>query len=456
MARTKRSAKLDSKKARWSLLAGRMHQEPLVGKGRYICYRRPPGEGAGSFFARMVDPANPGRIKQSRLGSADDLADADGRGVLTYAQADAAARNWFTDVERQALLRDEGVEMLGDGPMTVLEALHFYFNHQDQLGKKAVRGDRQRADVWIIPELGEIPVAKLSRTKLSAWLYRIATAPRKIRAKLKGKGKGKVKKRKDPVAPKTEDEIRSRKASANRILAVLKAALNLARQRGLVTCGDDAWALVKPYRNAGRSRMRFLSIQEQIRLVNNCPEDFKALVQVALFTGARFGELAGLVVQDFNTEGGTLWIAPGKTGKGRHILLSDEAQDFLKGCTAGRSSGEVIFLRKSCESPKNRTFDRLRGWRKSEQFLPMKAACKAAKIDPMTFHELRHTAASLWVNRGVPLAYVAHQLGHADTRMVSQHYGHLCPDAMAKAFRGLEPLGIAGPAKIEALKIQGA
>ena len=56
----------------------------------------------------------------------------------------------------------------------------------------------------------------------------------------------------------------------------------------------------------------------------------------------------------------------------------------------------------------------------------MVEACARAKIKPAVgFHQLRHTWASLAVMNGVPLMVVARNLGHANTRMVEKHYGHL-------------------------------
>jgi integrase len=84
----------------------------------------------------------------------------------------------------------------------------------------------------------------------------------------------------------------------------------------------------------------------------------------------------------------------------------------------------------------------------------MATACTAAGLDPLGFHELRHSYASMLVNAGCPLAYVAAQLGHTDTRMVEKHYGHLAPNAMAESIRTLMPkLGLTGVAKIEPLKV---
>jgi integrase len=55
----------------------------------------------------------------------------------------------------------------------------------------------------------------------------------------------------------------------------------------------------------------------------------------------------------------------------------------------------------------------------------MRQACIIAKFDPMGFHQLRHSYASMAVMSGLPLLILAENLGHTDTRMVERHYGHL-------------------------------
>ena len=57
----------------------------------------------------------------------------------------------------------------------------------------------------------------------------------------------------------------------------------------------------------------------------------------------------------------------------------------------------------------------------------------------ISFHILRHTWASLAVMNGVPLMVVAKNLGHADTRMVEKHYGHLATELIADAIRAGAP-----------------
>ena len=111
------------------------------------------------------------------------------------------------------------------------------------------------------------------------------------------------------------------------------------------------------------------------------------------------------------------------------MVLTDDGMKLFRQLTAGRSGGETL-LRKASG----------RDWEKSHQTRPIAEACGRAKIAPaINFHGLRHTWASHAVMNGVPLLVVAKNLGHADTRMVEKHYGHLCPSYVADAIRASAP-----------------
>jgi integrase len=60
-------------------------------------------------------------------------------------------------------------------------------------------------------------------------------------------------------------------------------------------------------------------------------------------------------------------------------------------------------------------------------------------VPAANFHALRHTYASLAIMNGAPLHVVARNLGHADTRMVERHYGHLAPSYVADEIRKAAP-----------------
>ena len=251
----------------------------------------------------------------------------------------------------------------------------------------------------------------------------------------------------------SEEEKRKRRNTSNRVLSILKAALNHALASNKVL-EPAPWRFVKPFKNVSSSRVRYLTISEQRKLVEACEPDFRALVQAALFSGARYGELTRLRVQDFNARNGSLYIEFSKSGKSRHVYLTEEAQAWFSQIIEGRDSCELLLTRGNVLRTKRKGIVEDKGWAPYDQVYCMNQACEAANLPFFTFHELRHTYASALVNHGVPLAYVAAQLGHTDTRMVERYYGHLSPNAQADSVRSLAPkLGISEAPKVQPLKI---
>jgi integrase len=164
-------------------------------------------------------------------------------------------------------------------------------------------------------------------------------------------------------------------------------------------------------------------------LLNACNPDFRDLVEAALQTGARYSELAALQVADYNADAATIHVRAAKSGKTRHIVLTDEGRHLFGRLCAGRPPSEPMLLQAGAGR-----------WLKGFHVRPMHAAVERAKLgDDVSFHVLRHTWASLAVMNGVPLMVVADNLGHADTRMVERHYGHLAPSYKADAIRAGAP-----------------
>jgi integrase len=136
-------------------------------------------------------------------------------------------------------------------------------------------------------------------------------------------------------ADKSADGTRKRRATANRILTVLKAALNHAWKSGHVA-SDDAWRRVKPFRAVERARVRYLSEAECVRLVNACEPAFRNLVRGAMLTGCRYSELTTMHVADFNADAGVVTVRESKAGKPRHVVLTAEGQKLFATLTAGK------------------------------------------------------------------------------------------------------------------------
>lgn len=415
MARTVRNSKLDTRSARARLvLRDSPYWVPLA-PGCALGYRK--GAKGGVWLAKIVR----GELRQqTALGPADDALDPDGMLAISYAQAQTRAREWFADVVRpEAPL----------GPYTVRQAIADYLDWFRTTGRKSLNETTASTNAFILPQLGSEDVRSLTPIRLRRWLMDIAAAPPRLRTR-PGQEQNVRDTADDPEAP------RRRHATANRILTVLKAALNHAWREGKVA-SDDAWRRVVPFREADAARVRYLDRGECGRLVNASPEPLRTLVRGALFTGARYSELARMRVADFSRDSGTLLVGTSKAGRVRHIELTAEGLEFFNGITAGRASGEFLFHRDGS------------AWGKSHQQRPLAEACRAAKVSPaVSFHVLRHTYASLMVMDGVPLMVVARNLGHTDTRMVEKHYGHLATSYVREAIRAATPLGIDSPTNV--------
>jgi integrase len=425
MARTLQDAKLNTRAARLRLKKRREPYWRSISEGLAVGYRK--GVKGGTWIARHYS-AEHGRRYQS-IGTTDDIADADGSHVLSFVQAQEGARKWFAHLARH----DRGE--VRSGPYTIRECFGDYLTWLEG-HRKTADDARYRINALILPKLGETQCDWLTTAEIQKWLRDLAASPARLRVK------------KDAKKPKFRelnksdgDALRRRRASANRTLTVLKAALNRAWREGKIP-SDEAWRRVEPFEEADAARVRYLTVAEAKRLLNACGPDFRRLAQAALVTGARYGELTALRGADYNPDSGTIHVRTSKSGKGRHIVLNDEGAALFKSLAAGKA-GDAVLLSKADATP----------WKAAHQARPMKDACKRAKIaPPVSFHVLRHTWASLAVMAGGPLMVVARNLGHSDTRMVERHYGHLAPSYVADAIRAAAPkFGIKPERKVVSL-----
>lgn len=413
MARTIRDAALDTRTARSRLKPRGKPYYRVMEEGVHLGYRRLKA-GAGKWVVRHY--VGDQKYEVETIGPADDLSDADGEKILNFSQVQAKAREIMVARANKAAGKA--------GPLTVKAAVDAYIAFLEAK-RKSAKFSRYAADAFILPNLGEIEVKALTKDQIEDWHHGLARAGARIRVK-----KGKEQRFREITDP--EEHQRRRKSSANRILTVLKGALNRAWREEKVA-SDNAWRAVEPFKGVDAARVRYLEIVEVARLLNTSDSDFRQLARGGVETGARYGELIRLNVSDFSHNSGTVSIRKSKSSKSRHIHLTEDGVAFFRSITAGRAGTAYMFLKESGEP-----------WKKDHQKDPMRDACERAKIyPPMGFHGLRHTWASHAVMNGVPLMVVAKNLGHSDTRMVEKHYGHLAPSYVADAIRAGAPRFVA-------------
>ncbi len=425
MPRTVRNPKLDTRSARTKLAARKSVYCTPITPGFTLGYRK--GAKGGVWIAKFV---RDGQRRETTIGPADDVMDADGIATLSFAQGQEKARHWFGQVAREA-----AGETGPSGPYTVADAVEDYMQWF-RAHRKSVRDTDYSIKTYILPDLGPAELSKLTPARLREWHRKIAETPPRLRTR-----KGEAQQYRDTSGD--PEAKRKRRATANRILTVLKAVLNHAWREGKIA-SDNTWRRVTPFKEADAARLRYLTRDECTRLVNACDPDFRQLVQAALVTGCRYGELTSFKVDDFNRDSGTVLVRESKSGKAHHTILANEGRAFFEEVTAGRPGDETLFLRADGKP-----------WRKAHQHRRTDEACERAAINPrISFHILRHTYATRLVMAGVPLQVVAQNLGHADTRMVEKHYGHLTSSYVADTIRTAAPeMGIGSAGKVAVLKL---
>lgn len=401
MSRLVRDARLETREARRKLQKRKVPYWRIVVEGIHLGYYK--GKHNGMWYVKARSPE--GKYAWLALGVADDFSDADGTSVLNYSQAQDQAK-----IIGNKIRHGEDYQA---NKYTVNEATKNYLDSFIANGKKSLYSTKKQIETHIQPVFGDKLVSSLTYRQLDAWKNTLATSDRRLRTAIGKKQKFKTENNND-----TEYQ-RKRRASANRIITIFKAILNHAFKTDRVK-SNEAWLKLKPFSNVSEPKIRFLNEADSLRLLNACDPDFRLLVRGALLTGARYGELTALKVEDY-TDTNTIYIHQSKSGKPRYIPLNEEGVTFFDDLIIGKKSDEFIFTRSNNSQ-----------WKKNYQVRPLISACKIAKIQPViTFHDLRHTYASALAMKGVPLQVIAVVLGHADTRITHKHYAHLMPSYIA-------------------------
>ncbi len=205
----------------------------------------------------------------------------------------------------------------------------------------------------------------------------------------------------------------------------MKHAFSLAVREWEWTRDNPVKKISMEKENNGRDR--WLTEDEEKRLLEEASEWLREIIAFALNTGMRLGEILSLTWKAVDLNRRTATIFKSKNGERRTIPLNEMASEVLKGRAKVRSrKTDLVFFNEN-----HAVYDY------SNPEKAFRSALDKAKIQDFRFHDLRHCFATKLVQRGVDLYKVQLLLGH-QTPLMTQRYPHHYPESLRE---GVEALG---------------
>jgi integrase len=268
----------------------------------------------------------------------------------------------------------------------------FMAEHVASKRKASTAREYQRiAKLYVVPRLGRRPISDIKRQDIA----------------------------------KLHHELAGKPYQANRTLALLSKFFNWAEKHGLRPDGSNPCRHIEKYRESRRER--FLSEAELARLGDALREAERdnlatpwaiAAIRLLIFTGARLSEILTLQWDHVDADHGLLLLPDSKTGK-KAIRLNTPAREVLE--SVPRLDGNPFVI---CgERPGQHLVNLQKPWRRIR---------KAAGLDDVRIHDLRHSFASVGASSGQSLIVIGKMLGHSQPATTAR-YAHLADDPVKAA-----------------------
>lgn len=383
--------------------------------GRHVGYYKGPR--GGTWLARTGEA---GSYREHKLGTADDTLDANEKDVLSFGQAQAAARAWF---DQLALEQDA---MGGSISKTVRSAVESYIKARDK--KEAARQGRAVKS----SAAHKLKLHVLANEDLAgAELHKLTAATlRKWRADLPG------------TAASRQRITNDFKAALNE--AAPSAAIRLTIKEGLASPKNEAH---EPHdEEAADIESKILTDDEIRRLLKaihaaDTDGDLYRLCLVMAATGARFAQLRRLKVRDVQGDRSRIMVPAshkGRVGSAPRasvpVPVGQDVIDALLLVTKGRKAGDPLLERwRHVQERVTRAWvrDSRGSWQSAAELArPIRAAVKAAELgDAVSAYSFRHSSIVRALREGLPVRLVA-QLHDTSIAMIERNYTRFMADAL--------------------------
>jgi integrase len=289
--------------------------------------------------------------------------------------------------------------------------------HEVELKPSTAKSYRDKIRLYLVPAIGHERVQTLSPSRLSV-VFRDMQQ--------RGGADGK------PVSPRTVEFAR----------AVLRRALKDAVVDRLIEVNPVVGSKT-PKRDGKPKHTTWTGEQAQMFLEATAGTRWAPLWQLALATGMRRGELMALIWQCVDLDAGIVSVEASTAEVGKDLVTTtpknherrkvqldrhtvavlrawrrQQAEERLAWGTAYEDTEGIVFTRENGSRPRPNAI--------SKAFLRARVSC--LELPRITFHDQRHTHATILLRDGVPVHIVSKRLGHKDPSVTLNVYADVIPD----------------------------
>jgi integrase len=213
-------------------------------------------------------------------------------------------------------------------------------------------------------------------------------------------------------------------ATVNLDITIISSAFNAAWKQGHISV--NPCAAVEPLKDRAQRKHTFTPEQVSA-LVKTALGDWKGLILVAFYTGARLGDCANLRWRDIDlvSEIKTIRFQPGKGGAEIVTVIHPALEDYLLSLPTPKSDEAFLFpsLAQRNVSPLSKHFRRIMEQARIEQRVIRERGESGRSVNALSFHSLRHSFSSILANAGIGEELRMALTGHT-TRAIHRGYTH--------------------------------
>jgi integrase len=320
-----------------------------------------------------------------------------------------------------------GREVIAQEVPTLAEFVERFLTYSENNNKPStVASKRHTLKNHVVPYFGSKPLDKIGPADLEAFKAAMRAKISASRARKEDATIYAIRKRRDVPAQRLSLK------TINNALTILRKLLAVAEEQGVI----EHIPRIRFFR-VEKPAFDFLDFDEAERLVNAADNDWRLLLDTALKTGLRQGELIGLQWSDLDIVRGklhvrrTIWKGEAglpKGGRARTVDLPGSIVDALKAYR--HLKGPYVF----CQADGSLLTP---GLLKAPLDRALRRAGIARDQGRIGWHDLRHTYGSHLAMRGVPLKVIQELMGHATIEMTLK-YAHLSPETKQDAVQVLD------------------